>query len=131
MDVDHQMYIHLRRRGAFGKFPSRRHSKMTINRPERRTLGDLRRLPNQGRGDASLDAPALTGSRLNLLTAVAKDKQKQKKSKKDAQLVLRLNKDLRDRFIDACQDLDTSAAREVRRFIKRFLRRYDKGELDD
>ncbi len=53
------------------------------------------------------------------------------KKKKDAQLVLRLPKDQRDRFIDACQDLDSSAAREVRRFIKRFLKRYDKGELDD
>ena len=55
----------------------------------------------------------------------------QKKPKKDAQLVLRLNKDLRDRFVDACQDLDTTAAREVRRFIKRFLRRYERGDLDD
>jgi hypothetical protein len=62
---------------------------------------------------------------------VAKNKEKQKKSRKDAQLVLRLDKALRDRFVDACQDLDTSAAREVRRFIKRFLQRYDKGELDD
>jgi hypothetical protein len=53
------------------------------------------------------------------------------KSKKDAQLVLRLNKDLRDRFIDACKDLDTSAAREVRRYIKRFLKRYERGDLDD
>ena len=62
---------------------------------------------------------------------MAKNKDKQKKSRKDAQLVLRLDKALRDRFVDACQDLDTSAAREVRRFIKRFLQRYDKGELDD
>lgn len=62
---------------------------------------------------------------------MAKNKAKQKKSRKDAQLVLRLDKELRDRFVDACQELDTSAAREVRRFIKRFLRRYDKGELDD
>jgi uncharacterized membrane-anchored protein YjiN (DUF445 family) len=62
---------------------------------------------------------------------VAKNKDKQNKSRKDAQLVLRLDKELRDRFVDACQDLDTSAAREVRRFIKRFLRRYDKGELDE
>ena len=53
------------------------------------------------------------------------------KSKKDAQLVLRLNKELRDRYVDACQDLDTSAAREIRRFIKRFLKRYDNGEIDD
>lgn len=62
---------------------------------------------------------------------MAKSRDKQKKSRKDAQLVLRLDKELRDRFVDACQDLDTSAAREVRRFIKRFLRRYDKGELDE
>jgi hypothetical protein len=62
---------------------------------------------------------------------VAKKKAKKKKSRKDAQLVLRPDKELRDRFVDACQELDTSAAREVRRFIKRFLRRYDKGELDD
>ena len=67
---------------------------------------------------------------LNERVSVAKDK-KNKKSKKDAQLVLRLNADLRDRFVDACQDLDTSAAREVRRFIKRFLKRYENGELDD
>jgi hypothetical protein len=63
---------------------------------------------------------------------VAEDKKSRKnKTKKDAQLVLRLNKDLRDRFVDACQDLDTSAAREVRRYIKRFLKRYDRGDLDD
>ena len=61
----------------------------------------------------------------------AKSRKKDKKTKKDAQLVLRLNHDLRDRFIDACQDLDTSAAREVRRFIKRFLKRYERGELED
>jgi hypothetical protein len=61
---------------------------------------------------------------------VAKNKRK-KKSKKDAQLVLRLNSDLRDRFVDACEDVDTSAAREVRKFIKRFLKRYEKGEFDD
>ena len=60
-----------------------------------------------------------------------KKSRKSSKSKKDSQLVLRLNKDLRDRFVDACQDLDTSAAREVRRYIKRFLKRYERGELDD
>ena len=60
--------------------------------------------------------------------AVAK---KEKKNKKDAQLVLRLDSDLRDRFKDACQDLDTSAAREIRKFIKRFLKRYERGELEE
>jgi uncharacterized membrane-anchored protein YjiN (DUF445 family) len=53
-----------------------------------------------------------------------------KNKKKDAQLVLRLDKDMRDRFINACKDLDTSAAREVRKFIKKFLKRYEKGELE-
>jgi hypothetical protein len=53
------------------------------------------------------------------------------KKKKDAQLVLRLPKENRDRFVDACQDLDTTAAREIRRFIKGFLKRYDNGEIDD
>ena len=42
-------------------------------------------------------------------------KPKSKRKKKDAQLVLRLNRDLRDRFIEACQELDTTAAREVTR----------------
>lgn len=60
-----------------------------------------------------------------------KKKPKKSKVKKDAQLVLRLNGDLRERFIDACQDLDTTAAREVRRFIKQFLKRYHSGELDE
>ena len=62
---------------------------------------------------------------------MARKTEKKKQSKKDAQLVLRLNHDLRDRFVDACQDLDTTAAREVRRFIKRFLRKYENGELEE
>ncbi|MDJ0794246.1 MAG: hypothetical protein QNI98_08365 [Woeseiaceae bacterium] len=56
---------------------------------------------------------------------------KNQNKKKNAQLVLRLNKELRDRFVEACHDLDTSAAREVRRFIKKFLKRYDNGEFDE
>jgi undecaprenyl pyrophosphate synthase len=104
---------------------------VTPNRSERRTPVQAGSLHDRGGPALILQTRALTGSRQNLLKAVAKDKEKQKRSKKDAQLVLRLNKDLRNRFVDACQDLDTSAAREVRRFIKRFLRRYDKGELDD
>ena len=63
--------------------------------------------------------------------AATPKKNKKKKRKKDAQLVLRLNGEMRDRFVDACQDLDTTAAREVRRFIKRFLKRYDRGDLDE
>ncbi len=58
-------------------------------------------------------------------------KSKEKKKNKDAQLVLRLDRELRDNFVSACKDMDTTAAREVRRYIKRFLKRYEKGELED
>ena len=53
-----------------------------------------------------------------------------KRKKKDAQFVIRLDRDLRDQFVDICAELDTSAAREVRRFITKFIRRYEAGELD-
>lgn len=45
-----------------------------------------------------------------------------KSSKKDSQLVLRLDKEDRDAFVERCKDLDTSAAREIRRFIRQFLK---------
>jgi hypothetical protein len=63
-------------------------------------------------------------------TAKKKSKSK-RKGNKDAQFVLRLDRELRDRFVDICGELDTSAAREVRRFIKKFIRRYDNGEFDE
>ena len=45
-----------------------------------------------------------------------------KKSKKDSQLVIRINSEERDRFVDLCDELDSSAAREIRSFIREFLR---------
>lgn len=48
----------------------------------------------------------------------------EKTGKKDAQLVLRLDKGERDAFVELCKDLDTSAAREVRRFIRGFLKEH-------
>lgn len=56
---------------------------------------------------------------------------KKKKSKKDAQFVLRLDRETRDRFVEICQELDTTAAREIRRFIKKFIRKYDAGDFDE
>ena len=58
-------------------------------------------------------------------------KKKKVKQKKEAQLVVRLEHELRDQFVEACQDLDTSASRELRRFMKRFVKRYEQGEFDD
>ena len=44
-------------------------------------------------------------------------------SRKDSQLVLRLDKEERDAFVDLCKELDTSAAREIRGFIRRFMKK--------
>ncbi|MEX0307971.1 MAG: hypothetical protein AB3N12_11360 [Ruegeria sp.] len=45
-----------------------------------------------------------------------------KSTKKNSQLVLRLDKDERDAFVELCKELDTSAAREIRRFIRGFIK---------
>ncbi|MBL3568149.1 MULTISPECIES: hypothetical protein [Rhodovulum] len=45
-----------------------------------------------------------------------------KGGKKDSQLVLRLDKDEREEFVALCKALDTSAAREIRAFIRKFVR---------
>jgi len=52
----------------------------------------------------------------------SKSKPKAKsKAKKDSQLILRLDKKERDAFVDLCKDLETSAAREIRGFIREFM----------
>jgi hypothetical protein len=51
-----------------------------------------------------------------------------KSGKKDSQLVLRLDKGERDAFVDLCKDLDTSAAREIRAFIRRFMKENGKED---
>ena len=49
-------------------------------------------------------------------------KAKHPKSKsKDSQLIIRINKEDRDEFVQICELLDTSAAREIRRFVREFL----------
>ncbi|RKR77810.1 hypothetical protein [Marinobacter nauticus] len=47
---------------------------------------------------------------------------KNKAGKKDSQLLIRINSAERDEFISLCEELDTSAAREVRKFIRNFVR---------
>lgn len=49
------------------------------------------------------------------------DKKLKKKQRKDSQLIIRINSEDRDAFVALCDELDTSAAREVRRFIRDFL----------
>ena len=46
--------------------------------------------------------------------------------KKDSQLILRMNKAERDAFVALCQEMDSSAAREIRRFIRQFVKKHTK-----
>jgi len=48
-------------------------------------------------------------------------KTRKKPGKKDSQLVIRINAAERDEFVSLCEELDTSAAREIRKFIRHFL----------
>ena len=44
-----------------------------------------------------------------------------KKKPKNSQLVIRINEEDRNDFVSLCNELDTSAARELRRFIRIFI----------
>ena len=48
-----------------------------------------------------------------------------KKKAKNSQLVIRINDTERERFVSLCDELDTSAAREVRRFIRDFIAEHE------
>ncbi|MFD2178621.1 hypothetical protein [Veronia pacifica] len=50
------------------------------------------------------------------------NKKKNPDNKKDSQLVIRINGKQRDAFISMCEEMDTSAARELRKFIKQYLK---------
>ncbi len=41
--------------------------------------------------------------------------------KKDSQLIIRINGIDRDQFVSQCSEMDTSAAREIRKFIRSFM----------
>ncbi|WP_162940906.1 hypothetical protein [Photobacterium salinisoli] len=49
-------------------------------------------------------------------------RKKSKATKKDSQLIIRINGEERDAFVVLCEEMDTSAAREVRRFIRQFVK---------
>ena len=50
-------------------------------------------------------------------------KSDKKPGNKDAQLILRLDKSERDEFVALCKELDTTAAREIRHFIRKFMKK--------
>ena len=47
-----------------------------------------------------------------------------KKKKKSSQLVIRIEASERDAFVKLCDDLDTSAAREIRRFMREWVEKH-------
>lgn len=51
-------------------------------------------------------------------------RQKVRKLRKDSQLIIRINGDMRDAFVTLCDEQDTTAAREIRRFITDYLERH-------
>ncbi|TCO82755.1 hypothetical protein EV699_104147 [Plasticicumulans lactativorans] len=57
-------------------------------------------------------------------------KKKKGDEDKECKLVVRIEKGLRDAFVDRCRDLDTTASREVRRFIRSFLKPVDQEGED-
>lgn len=56
------------------------------------------------------------------MTEEEKKKVRKKTVKKDSQLLLRINSEERDTFVTLCEELDTSAAREIRKFIRHFIK---------
>lgn len=57
-------------------------------------------------------------------------KKKNASTKKNAQMLIRVEESLRDEFVAACQDIDTTASRELRKYIKRFMSKYRNGDFD-
>lgn len=49
------------------------------------------------------------------------------KKKKDGQLLIRISVEDRDQFVQLCEELDTSAAREIRHFIRQFVESKEKN----
>ncbi|MBA1264693.1 hypothetical protein ACYCFC_10905 [Stutzerimonas sp. NM35] len=49
---------------------------------------------------------------------------KVKLNKKDSQLLIRISSTEREQFVQLCEQLDTSAAREIRQFIRGFIKKH-------
>ena len=53
------------------------------------------------------------------------DKKGEQILKKDDTLIIKINKEQKKEFIQICKDDDTSASREVRNFIKNFIKKHN------
>ena len=54
--------------------------------------------------------------------------EKVKINKKDSQLLIRISSVEREQFIRLCEQLDTTAAREIRQFIRKFVKKHESLE---
>lgn len=54
-------------------------------------------------------------------------KKDKKNKKKDSQLVIRISAEEREAFVALCDRLDSSASREIRRFMKRFVTEHEEA----
>jgi len=52
---------------------------------------------------------------------------KKKGKSKDSQLVICINVLERDQFVELCDEMDTSVARELRQFIRKFVAKHMKS----
>jgi hypothetical protein len=50
-------------------------------------------------------------------------KREKKAKPKDSQLLIRINDEERNQFLSLCEKLDTTAAREIRRYIRKFVKK--------
>lgn len=53
---------------------------------------------------------------------------KVKSNKKDSQLLIRISSAEREQFVELCEQLDTTAAREIRQFIRKFIKKHEPTE---
>ncbi|WP_185268014.1 hypothetical protein [Halopseudomonas xiamenensis] len=53
---------------------------------------------------------------------------KVKLNKKDSQLLIRISTAEREQFVQLCEQLDTTAAREIRQFIRKFIKKHESTE---
>lgn len=53
---------------------------------------------------------------------------KVKSNKKDSQLLIRISSAEREQFVELCEQLDTTAAREIRQFIRKFIKKHEVTE---
>lgn len=65
----------------------------------------------------------LQGRKARSLNDTSDKKSKKRSGKKDSQLILRMDKEERDEFVTLCKNMDTSAAREIRAFIRKFIKK--------